>query len=534
MLKALIKKQLMELYGNYLQGKNGKRRSRKGVIGYAVLMIVLMIVLLGAFSAISIGLGLALIPSGNAWLFFSILGLMALVMGVFGDVFSTYSALYHAKDNDFMLSLPIPPSKLLFARMVAVYATGLLYVTLVFLPAAIVYWVLADAITLCNVLFPLLLLFVIAFLVLALSCILGWVVALISARLKNKSYVTVLLSVVLIALYYVVYFRINMLLQNIMQHLDAIASTMQSALYPFYQLGLAADGNPLAMLIFTAMVGALFGVTYYVLSRSFLRIVTANRSEKKREYKATAAKAESVQKALYRKEAKRFTSSATYMLNCGLGLMIAVVAAVAAVIKAGAVREILAELAQGLPGLTGMLPSVLAAFMFMMISMNAISTPSVSLEGKQLWILQSLPVAPRDVIEAKLRLHVIVNIVPAAIAVAVLGVVLQVGALGLVLALAATAAFTVFTGQLGLVLGLRKPNLTWTNEAVPIKQSMNVVIVMFGGWVIAIAMGAGAYLLGNLIPGELWLAGITLVLAVLCLLMQRWLRGSGARIFAAL
>ena len=110
MLKALIKKQLLELYGNYRQGKNGKRRSRKGMIGYAVLMVVLMLVLLGAFSAISIGLGLALIPSGNAWLFFSILGLMALVMGVFGDVFSTYSALYHAKDNDFMLSLPIPPS----------------------------------------------------------------------------------------------------------------------------------------------------------------------------------------------------------------------------------------------------------------------------------------------------------------------------------------------------------------------------------------------------------------------------------------
>ena len=534
MLKALIKKQLLELYGNYRQGKNGKRRSRKGLIAYAVLMVVLMLVLIGAFSAVSIGLGLALIPAGNAWLFFSILGLMALVMGVFGDVFSTYSALYHAKDNEFMLSLPIPPSKLLFARMVAVYATGLLYVTLVFLPAAIVYWVLEETLTLCGILFPVLLLFVIAFLVLALSCILGWVVALISARLKNKSYITVLLSVVFIALYYVVYFRINMILQNILLHVDEIASVMRSSLYPFYQLGLAADGNVLSMLIFTAMVGALFGVTYYVLSRSFLRIVTTNRSEKKREYKATVAKAASVKNALYRRESRRFTASATYMLNCGLGLLFMLAAAVAAVIKAGAVREILAGLAQGLPRLMGMLPSMLAAFMFMMISMNAISTPSVSLEGKHLWIIQSMPVDPRDVIAAKLRLHVLVNIVPSVIAVAVLGVVLQVGALGLVLALAATAAFTVFTGQLGLVLGLRKPNLTWTNEAVPIKQSMNVVIVMFGGWVIAIAMGAGAYLLGDLIPGELWLGGITLVLAALCLPMQRWLRGSGAKIFAAL
>ena len=86
MLKALIKKQLLELYGNYRQGKNGKRRSRKGLIAYAVLMVVLMLVLIGAFSAVSIGLGLALIPAGNAWLFFSILGLMALVMFISGSV----------------------------------------------------------------------------------------------------------------------------------------------------------------------------------------------------------------------------------------------------------------------------------------------------------------------------------------------------------------------------------------------------------------------------------------------------------------
>ena len=45
--------------------------------------------------------------------------------------------------------------------------------------------------------------------------------------------------------------------------------------------------------------------------------------------------------------------------------------------------------------------------------MNLLTVPSVSLEGEQLWQLQSLPVTPWQVLRAKLDLHLLVTLPPA-------------------------------------------------------------------------------------------------------------------------
>lgn len=51
-------------------------------------------------------------------------------------------------------------------------------------------------------------------------------------------------------------------------------------------------------------------------------------------------------------------------------------------------------------------------------SMNDITAPSVSLEGKNIWIVQSLPVTAWQVLRAKLNLHIVLTIPPLAILIA--------------------------------------------------------------------------------------------------------------------
>ena len=43
-----------------------------------------------------------------SWLYFALMGGLGLCLGAFGSVFNTFSSLYLAKDNDLLLSLPIP------------------------------------------------------------------------------------------------------------------------------------------------------------------------------------------------------------------------------------------------------------------------------------------------------------------------------------------------------------------------------------------------------------------------------------------
>ena len=51
------------------------------------------------------------------------------------------------------------------------------------------------------------------------------------------------------------------------------------------------------------------------------------------------------------------------------------------------------------------MPLLICAVLGFLVSSTCISTPSVSLEGKSIWILKSLPLAPRQILLAKLRFH---------------------------------------------------------------------------------------------------------------------------------
>ena len=80
------------------------------------------------------------------WLYFAIMGLMAILLGAFGSVFNTYSGLYLAKDNDLLLSMPIPV-RYPHGRPGCWVCTcmGLMYSGVVMLPAIIVYWATVSA-----------------------------------------------------------------------------------------------------------------------------------------------------------------------------------------------------------------------------------------------------------------------------------------------------------------------------------------------------------------------------------------------------
>jgi len=187
MLKLLLKKQLMEIFrAYYYDAKKNKARSRAATAAYMAMFVVLMVVVLGGiFTLLSVKRCAPMAQAGMGWLYFALMGLLAVFLGVFGSVFNTYASLYLAKDNDLLLSMPIPVSVLLVSR--------LLYSGIVILPAVIVYWAVAG-VTLANVLGGVLLTALISIFVMTLSCALGWVVAKISL-LKHKSFVTVVISV---------------------------------------------------------------------------------------------------------------------------------------------------------------------------------------------------------------------------------------------------------------------------------------------------------------------------------------------------
>ena len=137
MLSALLKKQLQEIFRSYFyNAKQGKARSCASTVGYFAFFAVLMVgVLGGMFTYLAHSLCAPFAAAGMEWLYFTIMAMVAIVLGAFGSVFNTYSSLYLAKDNDLLLSMPIPVRTILLSRLLSVYLMGLLYSGVVLLPA---------------------------------------------------------------------------------------------------------------------------------------------------------------------------------------------------------------------------------------------------------------------------------------------------------------------------------------------------------------------------------------------------------------
>lgn len=529
MTKALFKKQMLEVFAwLYKDTKTGNHRTKKGIIRYAIIYLLLFGFIGVIFYFTADMLCEALVMAKMGWLYWCLMGLVALFLGVFGSVFNTFTSLYQAKDNDLLLSMPIPAPIILLTRLSGVYAMGLMYELIVMIPTLIV-WFQNASFNVTAFIFEMVIPFILSVIVLVLSAVLGWVVALISSRLKHKNILTVLLSLIFIGVYYFLSSQASLALQAIIQNPVKTGDKVRNILYPLYHMGLAAEGNALSMLIFTAIALLLFGIVYLVMSHSFLKLATSNKGEVKKLYKEQQSKKRSVSNALFRKELCRFKGSPNYMLNCGLGIVLMPVAAVALIWKADTVSTFLS-----LPFIQEYIPLIAAAGIGILSAMNDISAPSVSLEGKNLWLVQVLPVSAGQVLTAKLNLHLLLTLIPALPLIAAVEWLIKPKLIFAILIPVFAILFILFTAVLGLAINLKTPNLTWTNETVPIKQSIGVTATMFGGWIIITAL-AGIYIkFESVFTPKTYLILCCVLLAVLSTALLRWLMTKGSRIFAAL
>lgn len=531
MIKTLFKKQMLELnQGFFTNRKTGKARSKVSSAIYIVLFAVLIV---GCFGGMFLYLSNALsglIDIGLGWMYFTLMGFMALFLGVFGSVFNTFSSVYQAKDNDLLLSLPVPVSYILLVRLLGVYLLGLMYSGIVIIPAFFVYYRMVPF-RAAGLAGAVLYVFLLSVIVLILSCILGWVVAKINKKLKNKSFITVIVSVAFFAGYYYVYFRASSMLQNLLANAQMLSAGIKGSAYPLYVLGRAGEGDGVSLLILAAVVLVLFAVVWIVLSRSFIQIATGSGAVAKVRYKEKRAKKKSVDGALFGRELGKFLSSSTYMLNCALGTLMLLIVAVLALVKGGQVRDMLLMAFEGNLHFLAVLCSLAICFL---VAMNDITAPSISLEGKNIWLAQSLPVSTWQILRAKLNLHLVMTEIPAFLCGVCVAVVLRADAVMSILMIALPLVIGVFFAALGLALNLKAPNLKWTSENVAVKQSFVVVAAMFGGWLYVILLGAAYFMLFEDADAIAYMAVAVAVTILVSGMLLLWLKRRGVRKYESL
>ena len=528
MFKTLMKKQMLEIFkGFFYDAKKGKKRSKKGAILYILLYALLMFGYLGGmFGVLSHALAAPLIDYSLGWLYFLIMGGIALALGVFGSVFSTYSSLYMAKDNDLLLSLPIPIRYILFSRLMGVFLPGVLFSVVALIPMSIMYW-LAAPLSFLSIIGPIVFSIDVILLVFILSTALGWVVAKASAKMKNKSIMTTIIALLGVALYYVVYFKMYRVIGDFLQNIQSAKFDTSGAMSIIYTIGMCGCGAVLPMILTTAVIILILVGVYAILSKTFIKIVTTKTGSAKIKYKEKEAHARSLKKALLFREIKHYTSSSTYMLNCSMSSLFMFAGAIFLLVKGQFFSEVINDVFGAVPESISVL---IVGLISLMMSINDISAPSVSLEGKAIWIPKTLPISSLQFIRAKMWNHVLFTIPPALLLAIILCFVLKVGFLPGVLILICVTSTCFAQAQFGLFINLKKLNLNWTSEMVIIKQSFGVFIVLLAGFIFSTLKILSGLFLCSAIGAMPILVFWTAFSTAAAILLNRWLCKRGTKI----
>lgn len=530
MMKALLSVRFRALFaGLTAQGQNKKKKNPGMIVLFVILYLYLIAVIAGMMCWTFASLASAYHPLGLDWLYFSMAGMMALALSVIGSVFTTQSQLYDAKDNELLLSMPIKPGMILLSRMVPLLALNLLFSGTVMIPAMVMYAIFAKF-SVLGLLCQLISLLAVCLIAQAIACLLGWLLHLLLSR-TNKSLASVIFMVAFLGIYFTVYSQAGAILQAIALNGQQIADTLQTWVWPLYAMGLGCLGSFSDFLIFAVIAAALFAVVYFILSLTFIRTATAKRSSaKKAKLNIDKVKICSPIQAVIHKELRRFLGCPVYLTNMGLGVILTAALPVAGIIFKDSIMPVLALLDPS----GAYLPAVICGILAFSVSTACISTPSVSLEGKSLWILKSMPIPSKSILLGKLYFHCLMTVPAATLSGLILAITYGCSGPGILLCALIPGLLAVLTGLIGMWAGLMWAKLDYISEAYPCKQSVSVLVSMFAPWGLVFLLFILFILLAPFVHMIGFLSLSALILLALCFALYRVMIGWGVKKWDAL
>ncbi len=526
MLKTLMKVQLLENLSFIMRDpKSGKQRSKTSMAAMSFVYIMLFVSFGFMFSELAGFLYEPFSMIKMDWLYFTMFGIIATALGIFMSIFTVYSTIYQSKDNEFLLALPIPPLKILVAKLLGSYLMTFIIEAIALIPCYAVY-IINGSFSVTQLIFAIVNIFVLPLFALSISCVLGWIIALIASKVQKniRTFAIIIASIGFFGVYYYIMSDASDFMNKLIANPDDIAGFSKYVFYPIYAYGHGSMGEISSAAIYLAVVIVLFAVVSFVLSKTFFRFATKNKGSSAKKFEKKKLESASVSSALLKREFSRLTSSPVYILNCCMGVILTILAAFFSVLKQDILLMIPAEYA-------GIIACGVIA---MLSSMNDITAPSVSLEGKTLWILQSLPVKSWNILKAKINMHVLVSAIPLLIFTAILEVVFDMSLTARIMLPIYAVLFPLYEAVFGLMINLKMPNLTWKNETVAVKQGANVLAALLGSMGIIILIAVPYLIWNDVFTADTYVILVAAVVLVVAVAMFVWIKKKGTEIFSKL
>ena len=488
----LTKLQVSSLFGinKILHMKNEEEKKQgKRALGTLAAMVFAM----GYFSVLySILLSNAFAQIG---MLPSLLGIMALASSLLilmFSIFETKGVLFGFGDYDIVMSWPVDVRAVAASRVFSMYAYNFIYAVLFLLPSGIIYAIKASPAWWFYPLY-LLLMVLIPALPTIIGALLGTLLTVSTARMKKSNLVGIVAQMALV----VGIMALSMRGSSAMADPDKIAGSAQaiqdaiaSAFPPAIWFQNALTSGSLPDILYLLLLScACIGILLFWLGRNFVAINSRIKSKPRGETFVMRRQVNSGKfLALYRREFSRYFSSTIYVVNTAFSYVMLLAAGVALIVKADALAEFLnmpemAHAAAAVPFGLGWI-----------IAMGATTPCSISMEGKSLWIIKSMPVSAREWLLAKLMVTLTMAVPSILVTSTLIVIGLKPGLDVAIWMYIIPLVFALSFGVFGLWLNIRMPRLDWKVEAEAVKQGGALMVSVFTGMGIGFgsAIAAGA------------------------------------------
>ncbi|MBE5958209.1 MAG: hypothetical protein E7254_05015 [Lachnospiraceae bacterium] len=478
MTRILIKSQLLQfLSSSLIDKKSGKRKSQIRTIIINILTVSIgILAIYFAVLKISKELILPLHEQHLEWLYLLMISFLAIIVGTMISIFNTHEVVFAPKDNDLLLALPVPVRSIIASRLSYIYIIGGTISTLIMIPGLRVYYDNVY-ISIGSIVAAVSLVIIVSIVVLMLATVGGWVCAAFMSRNSNKSkkMTNALMTIGSMAVYYYLFVKITGILGQVMDNAGELGEKVKSSNHLTYLIGKAISGDIRLLMVVWIVVIACSLLLFFIFEKKYLGYITRQKAGEAKAFDVGQIRAKSLANTLLFKEFKRYLSCASYILNCSFGTVFMMVLSVLMLFKGNDIFKLIELM---IDSNMNFVPILNISLICIMISLNTITAPSISLEGSNLWILQSLPISEWTIIKTKIRLHYFITIVPVLLFDAELLVLSRQDLFVSVMTVLITMLYPLFTAGLGLFINLLKPKLNWTSESAVTRLNMGIIATM--------------------------------------------------------
>ncbi len=476
----------------------GDKKPRSKVA--ASLLLALVAAFMVFFSAsISYTFMAALHPFGLGAYVPAMLYFAGCILTLLTSVGHSRTMLFGAKDTEMLLSLPVTYSSVLLSKLTVMYIYELMFFSLIYLPSYVVYMYLTSF-TLSGIITMLITLLFAPMIPIAAGMLVAFIAGIFLRKAKRKNLLQVVFFAVFMVAYFYFVYSSNSIFSYIAESGVGFASSLGNAYYPAALLYDAIGGNILSLLVFVLFNALIMTVAVLLLSKFFMRMVAFLRqTDKTRKFKGTGIRTASCFKALLKKELSRFTSSATYMTNCGFGAVMLLLMGVGSFFLSD---ELIAQFGLNAEEAGSIIPMIITCAMMFFACLSPTTYPSISLEGSSFWILKSAPVREKTILGAKVALNLVIYLPAVIVSGILLSIRFGLGIAESAFTLLVPAAAVCLTTILGLLINLKLPRFD-QNDVKAIKQSFNAFLATMSNMIIVVLLSFLIFIFPSLFSGLL-------------------------------